>query len=117
MNVVDSKSLERDAGEKPVPTFSHPGLGKAPTASSELLPGRRAEANACETLSGAEAVVWNGLREQERLSIVQRLRNGVGCSFERRSILDEPLAGLPVERRSQKFGLAHQSLIAIDEAR
>ncbi len=26
MNVIDSKSLERDAGEKPVPTFSHPAL-------------------------------------------------------------------------------------------
>ena len=26
MAVIDSKSLERDAGEKPVPTFSHPAL-------------------------------------------------------------------------------------------
>jgi hypothetical protein len=28
IKVIDSKSVERDAGEKPVPTFSHP----APTA-------------------------------------------------------------------------------------
>ncbi|HWG07279.1 MAG TPA: aminotransferase class IV [Beijerinckiaceae bacterium] len=28
MNVIDSKSLERDAGEKPVPTFSHPALAE-----------------------------------------------------------------------------------------
>jgi precorrin-2/cobalt-factor-2 C20-methyltransferase len=27
MNAIDSKSLERDAGEKPVSTFSHPALG------------------------------------------------------------------------------------------
>jgi dUTP pyrophosphatase len=27
MKVIDSKSLERDAGEKPVPTFSHPAPG------------------------------------------------------------------------------------------
>jgi hypothetical protein len=26
MNVIDSNNLERDAGEKPVPTFSHPAL-------------------------------------------------------------------------------------------
>jgi hypothetical protein len=26
MNVIDSKSLERDAGRKPVPTFPHPAL-------------------------------------------------------------------------------------------
>ncbi|HWG06505.1 MAG TPA: hypothetical protein VG271_15950 [Beijerinckiaceae bacterium] len=29
MNVIDSKSLERDASEKQVPTFSHPALEPA----------------------------------------------------------------------------------------
>jgi hypothetical protein len=28
MNVIDSKSLERDAGGKPVSTFPHPALGE-----------------------------------------------------------------------------------------
>jgi hypothetical protein len=28
MNVIDSNNLERDAGEKPVPTFPHPVLGR-----------------------------------------------------------------------------------------
>jgi hypothetical protein len=34
MNVIDSKSLERDASEKPVPTFSHPALRFAGFARS-----------------------------------------------------------------------------------
>ncbi|HWG07244.1 MAG TPA: DUF3445 domain-containing protein [Beijerinckiaceae bacterium] len=34
MNVTDSKSLERDAGEKPVPTFSHPAPEKRVTAEN-----------------------------------------------------------------------------------
>jgi hypothetical protein len=33
MNVIDSNNSERDAGEKPVPTFSHPALANEEKAS------------------------------------------------------------------------------------
>jgi hypothetical protein len=34
MNVIDSKSLERDAGGKPGSTFPHPALGQLETAAA-----------------------------------------------------------------------------------
>jgi hypothetical protein len=50
MNVIDSKSLERDAGGKPVSTFPHPALERVPINWNHLIDkdaGQNLGAGAC----------------------------------------------------------------------
>ena len=71
MNVIDSKSLERDAGEKPVPTFSHPALALV-FQEPRLLPWRNILANVAFGLEKMK------LGKAERLARAQRALGLVG---------------------------------------
>jgi hypothetical protein len=45
MAVIGAKSLERDADEKPVPIFSHPGLARFPIGRNRPIDKNSREVN------------------------------------------------------------------------
>jgi hypothetical protein len=48
MNVIDSMSLERDAGGKPVSTFPHPALERFPIRWTHLIEKESLKSNKLE---------------------------------------------------------------------
>ncbi|MGP0057688.1 MAG: hypothetical protein ACLPID_00155 [Beijerinckiaceae bacterium] len=67
MNVIDSNSLERDAGGKPVPTFPHPALALTVSTNEPIIRSSIRGANVSQQSRGLGAAcctIEPGLRDE-----------------------------------------------------